>query len=168
MKTRTIILAAVLAAIGSAASAEEFTRPPANPMPKPTPGVPSEPEPITSLKPAIAHADRGDARTMQQAQAYADQGDARTLHAAQKNAAAQVAGLHREAFAGIAQAAALVPLDPSADGETTVNVGAATYGGQTALGLSLAHRTGRMTFSAGAGTSGSSRTLVRVGLGWRF
>lgn len=51
MKTRTIILFAVLAAIGSVASAEEFTRPPANPMPKPTPGVPSEPDPVT-LKPS--------------------------------------------------------------------------------------------------------------------
>jgi trimeric autotransporter adhesin len=168
MKTRTIILSAVLAAIGSASFAEEVVREPGIPMPKPTPGVPSDPAPITSLKPAIAHADRGDARSLQQAQAYADQGDARTLNAAQQHTAAQVAGLQRDTAAGIAQAAALVPLDPSADGETTVNVGAATYAGQTALGLSLSHRTGRMTFSAGAGTSGSSRTLVRVGLGWRF
>lgn len=170
MKTRTIILAAVLAAIGSASFAEEVVREPGIPMPKPRPGpeMPAEPAPITSLKPAIVHADRGDARTLQQAQAYAEQGDARTLHAAQQHTSAQVAGLQREAFAGIAQAAALVPLDPSADGETTINVGAATYAGQTALGLNLSYRTGRMTFSAGAGTSGSSRTLVRVGLGWRF
>lgn len=172
MKTSTIILAAVLSAIGSAASAEQWLDCPMS-IPERPSALPCvlRGDPAPSAGPAgasTAYVNLGDARTMQQAQAYADQGDARTLSAAQQNTAAQVAGLQREAFAGIAQAAALVPLDSSADGETTVNVGAATYGGQSALGLSLAHRTGRMTFSAGAGTSGSSRTLVRVGLGWRF
>lgn len=170
-RTITTLLLAAMATAATIASAEEL-RPPSIPMPKPRPGpeIPAEPqpEPITSLKPAKDYADRGDARTLQLAQAYADQGDARTLHTAQQHTAAQVAGLQRETAAGIAQAAALVPLDPWTDGETTINVGAATYGGQTALGLSLAHQSGRVTFSGGVGTSGGKRNLVRVSLGWRF
>lgn len=169
-RTITTLLLAALAATATIAHAEEIERTPGIPMPKPTPGptLPAEPEAITSLQPAITHADRGDARTLQQAHDYATQGDARTLHAAQQHTATRVAGLQRETAAGIAQAAALVPLDPWADGETTVNVGAATYGGQTALGLSLAHQSGRVVFSGGVGTSGSKRTLVRLSLGWRF
>lgn len=172
MKRAAIILAAALAAISSAASAEQWLD-----CPMSIPGRPSglpcvlrgeAPPSAGAADASVAYVNRGDARTLQQAQAYADQGDARTLHAAQQHTSAQVAGLQREAFAGIAQAAALVPLDPWADGETTLNLGAATYGGQTALGLSLAHQSGRVMFTGGVGTSGGKRHLVRVGLGWRF
>lgn len=171
--TPTLLLAAVLAAAGSVAAAEDFAGPPDIPTPRPMP----KPMPIEvivvddiDLSPANRHADRGDARTLQQAQAYADAGDARTLNAANQHSAAQVAGLQREAFAGIAAAAALVPMEPNGDGQTTLNVGAATYGGQTALGLALSHQVGRTVVNAGVGfgSNGSKRTLVRVGLGWRF
>lgn len=168
----TLLLAAVLAAAGSVAAAEDFAGPPDIPTPRP---IPNDPKPIieiivvenADLSPANRHADRGDARTLQQAQAYADAGDARTLNAANQHSAAQVAGLQREAFAGIAAAAALVPMEPNADGQTTLNVGAATYGGQAALGLALSHQVGRTVVNAGVGF-GSKRALVRVGLGWRF
>lgn len=175
MNTRSIILASVLAAMGSVAVAEDFDGPPDIPTPRPLPKPMPKPMPIEvivvddiDLSPARRHADRGDARTLQQARAHADAGDARTLNAATQHGSAQVAGLQRQAFAGIAQAAAVVPLDPRSNGETTVNLGAASYGGQNALGLSLAHQSGRVTFTGGVGTSGSKRTLVRASLGWRF
>lgn len=186
--THTLLLAASLAAATTVARAEgylECTRsapefqlpqicvwrdgpPPAVQPPPATPAVPAAP--ADTLKRAKRYADRGDAHTLQQAQAYADAGDARTLDAANQHSTALVVGLQREAFAGIAQAAALVPMEPNGDGETTLNVGAATYGGQTALGLALSHQVGRTVVNAGVGfgNNGSKRTLVRVGLGWRF
>lgn len=186
--TPTLLLAASLAAITTTAHAEgylECTRaapefnvnqvcvwrdgPPPAVQPEPaTPAAPTAPD--NTLHRANAYAARGDARTLQQAQAHADAGDARTLSAAMQHSTALVAGLRREAFAGIAAAAALVPMDPNTDGQTTLNVGAATYGGQTALGVALSHQAGRTVLNAGVGfgSNGSKRTLVRVGLGWRF
>lgn len=182
--THTLLLAACLAAFSTTTLAEEVRDPgeavpkptpspvvrePGTPMPKPRPGTPPSSTRI-DLSPAHRYADRGDARTLQQAQAYADAGDARTLDAAHQHSAALVVGLQREDFAGIAQAAALVPMEPNGDGETTLNVGAATYGGQTALGLAFSHQIGSTVVNAGVGfgSNGSKRTLVRVGLGWRF
>lgn len=135
---------------------------------EPAPDAPTQPTAASAPKQAKAYADAGDARTLQQAQAHADAGDARTLEAARQHTTVQVAALQKEAFAGIAQAAALAPLAPAADGETTLNLGGATYGGQSALGVALAHQLGRMTLNAGVGKAGGQRTLVRVGLGWRF
>lgn len=163
-----LLLAACLAAIATTAHAE-VEREPGIPMPKPRPGTPPAAEPI-DFSTAHRYADRGDARTLHQAHAYADAGDARTLNTATQHSAALVTGLQREAFAGIAQAAAVVPMEPRFDGETTLNVGAATYGGQSALGLALSHQVGNTVLNAGVGfgSNGSKRTLVRVGLGWRF
>lgn len=121
-----------------------------------------------TLSIANAHADAGDARTLQQAQTHADQGDARTLNAATQHNTALNTALQKEAFGGIAQAAALAPMDPQNDGETTINIGAAAYGGQAALGLAISHQFGGTTFNAGAGTAGGKHNLVRFGLGWRF
>lgn len=181
----TLLLAAGLAAISAAAHAEGYldcTRaapefnvgqvcvwrdgPPPVVQPEPaTPAAPTAPD--NTLHRANAYAARGDARTLQQAQAYADAGDARTLNAAMQHSTALVASLQREAFAGIAQAAAVAPMEPRFDGETTLNVGAATFGGQSALGLALSHQVGNTIVNAGVGF-GTKRTLVRVGLGWRF
>lgn len=127
-----------------------------------TPAAPS------TLAQANRHADAGDARTLQTATTHADAGDAHTLEAAAQHTAQRIADADQRLSAGIAQAAALVYIEPWANRQTTVNVGAASYGGQTALGVTLAHQFGRTTFSAGAATSGSSRTLVRASLGWRF
>ena len=80
----------------------------------------------------------------------------------------EVGALRKEAFAGIAQAAALIPLVPGGDGETTVNVGVASYGGQTAVGLAFAHQKGRVMFNGGVGLGSGKRHLVRMGAGWRF
>lgn len=133
------------------------------------------PEPAPAVKPssntlhiANAHADAGDARTLQQARTHADQGDVRTLDAAKQHSTAQVTALQKEAFGGIAQAAALAPMEPHTDGQTTINIGAAAYGGQAAIGLAIAHQFGRATASAGVGTTGGKHNLVRIGLGWRF
>ena len=173
MNTRTLIVSAVLAACSAAAMAEDFAGPPDIPTPRP---IPSDPKPIieiivvenADLSPANRYADRGDKRTLQQAQAYADAGDARTLDAANKHTAAQVAGLRIEAFAGIASAAALVPMEPNGPGKSTLNVGVASYGGQTAIGLSFARQFNGMTLNAGASKSNNGRTLTRVGFGWNF
>lgn len=80
----------------------------------------------------------------------------------------QIGELREEAFQGIAAAAAIVPMAPAGKGETTVNVGAATYGGQGALGLAAAHQiSNRINLNAGVGLTGG-RTLGRVGVGFRF
>lgn len=131
-------------------------------------GATAAPPAPDTLEQANRYADRGDERTLQEARAHADAGDARTLDAATQHTTTQVTTLQKEAFAGIAQAAALVPLAPAADGETTLAIGAASYGGQAALGLTLAHQLGRLTLNAGVGKAGGQRTLVRVGMGWRF
>lgn len=84
---------------------------------------------------------------------------------------AQVGALRRQAFAGIAEAAALIPLAPNTQGETTINAGVAAYGGESAVGIAIAHQIGQSaTVSAGLGfsPSGGAPMLVRVRAGWRF
>lgn len=175
LKLKTIITLAAAAALATAAMAQTSDTP--RPNPTPVPCIHCNTPPATggdstaisnTLHIANAHADAGDARTLLQAQNHADQGDARTLEAATQHSTAQVTTLQKEAFGGIAQAAALVPMEPQADGETTLNVGAASYGGQAAIGLAISHQFGRATASAGVGTTGGKHKLVRVGLGWRF
>lgn len=159
---KLFILAALLIAAGSASAqttiCTKATSPGRcfvlKPIPRETP----------NLQPAFEHADEGDARTLQQAQEHADQGDAATLGAATK----QIATLRNDTAAGIAQSAALVHIEPWADGQTTVNVGVATYGGQTAVGLAVARQVRTTTLNLGIATAGSGRNVVRVGMGWRF
>lgn len=83
--------------------------------------------------------------------------------------AAPIAALRKHAAAGIAQAAAIVPMLPARVGNTTLHIGGANYGGQSALGLSIAHRpTQSLVITGGfsAGTSGPR--LVRIGAGIEF
>ena len=81
----------------------------------------------------------------------------------------QIDALRRDAYRGIAQAAALVPMAPAAVGESTLNAGIANYGGESAIGIAFASQISeRMNFNAGVGTSGGSKNLIRVGLGIRF
>jgi autotransporter adhesin len=84
--------------------------------------------------------------------------------------AAQVATLRNQVFEGIAQAAALAPLFPTAVGKTTANLGAASYGGQTAFALSIAHRPAHnLVFSAGLSAGPNShRSLVQISAGFQF
>ena len=77
------------------------------------------------------------------------------------------AQFRKEAFSGIAQAAALVPLMPS-QGKTTLNLGAANFGGQSALGLTIAHRVNGFVLSGGASVGTSGPGLVRVSAGFEF
>jgi autotransporter adhesin len=96
----------------------------------------------------------GSSDTLLQANAYTDQ---------------QIGALRKEAFRGIAQAAALIPLAPAGAGETTVNVGVATYGGETGGGIAVAHQLGsRLNLNGGVGFSSGGKSLVRAGMGWRF
>lgn len=83
--------------------------------------------------------------------------------------ASQLNALRQQAFEGIAQAAALAPLLPSGVGKTTFNIGAATYAGQTAFGLALAHRPAQnLVFSAGVSAGSSRNHLVQLSAGFQF
>ena len=83
--------------------------------------------------------------------------------------AVQAPTLGDQAFAGIAQAATLAPLMPSAVGKSTVNVAAATYAGQSALGVSFAHRpTAGLVLSGGLSHGTSGQGMVRIGAGFEF
>lgn len=77
--------------------------------------------------------------------------------------------LRKDAFRGIAQAAAIMPLAPGQAGETTVNVGLGAYGGEYAGGLAVSHQLGeQLNVNAGVGFSSGNKNVVRVGLGFRF
>jgi trimeric autotransporter adhesin len=62
----------------------------------------------------------------------------------------------------------LTPLLPSAAGKSTVNVGVGSYGGETALGMTFAHRLENIVFSGGVGVGSGSKSLVKVGAGFEF
>jgi autotransporter adhesin len=92
-----------------------------------------------------------------------------TLASANAYTDQQIGQLRSQAYRGIAQAAAIVPLVPSGDGDTTVNIGFASYGGEQAGGLAVAHQIGeRLNINAGVGFSGKGFNLVRVGVGMHF
>jgi hypothetical protein len=74
----------------------------------------------------------------------------------------------KQAFSGIAQSSALVLLMPSAVGKSTLNLGAANFGGQSAIGLTFAHRTNSLVLSAGAAFGSGGKNLVRLGAGMEF
>jgi len=81
----------------------------------------------------------------------------------------QLNQLRSQTNRGIAQAAAIIPLAPSGAGDTTVNVGFASYGGEQAGGIALAHQVGaRINLNAGMGLSGNGMNLLRVGAGFHF
>ncbi|MFN4270985.1 MAG: YadA-like family protein [Thermosynechococcus sp.] len=100
--------------------------------------------------------------------AYVDAMGAVALGAANAYTDAQINQLRGEAFAGIASAAALMPIVPARSGETTFNAGVATYGGYTAAGVAMAHQIGPVIIDAGASFSSAGYPLVRMGIGARF
>lgn len=81
--------------------------------------------------------------------------------------AEQPESISKKTYSGIAQAASLQMLMPS-DGKSTLNLSGATFGGQSAIGLTFAHRTQSLVFSAGAAFGSSGKSLVRVGAGMEF
>ena len=111
-----------------------------------------------------------DAVNMSQLNAALNGQGSGALAAANTYTDQQIKQLKSQANSGIAQAAAIVPLAPSGAGDTTVNVGFASYGGEQAGGIALAHQVGeRFNLNAGLGFSGNSSTnLVRVGAGFHF
>ncbi len=100
--------------------------------------------------------------------AYVDGMGTVALGAANAYTDAQINQLRGEAFAGIASAAALMPIIPARSGETTFNVGIATYGGYTAAGFAMAHQIGPILIDAGASFSSAGYPLARLGIGARF
>ncbi len=77
------------------------------------------------------------------------------------------------ANAGVAAAASLVVMTPSAPGKTTLNLESASYEGKYGIGFSIAHRLSSPAigddFYLNAGISTSSgKTLTRVGGSWEF
>lgn len=132
-----------------------------------------------TLQQAQRYADVGDARTLRQAngytdqtaeetRAYADAGDSRTLEAARQHTDASVGTLRKEMAEGIAQAAALIPMAPTGDGQSTLNVGMGSYRGQTALGLAYARQIGSLVVNGGLAIGSGKHHLIRMGAGWRF
>ncbi|MFN4196309.1 MAG: YadA-like family protein [Thermosynechococcus sp.] len=100
--------------------------------------------------------------------AYVDGMGAVALGAANAYTDAQVNRLRGEAFAGIASAAALMPIVPARSGETTFNAGIAMYGGYMAAGMAMAHQIGPVIIDAGASFSSAGHPLLRLGVGARF
>ncbi|URR36650.1 YadA-like family protein [Thermosynechococcus sp. HN-54] len=100
--------------------------------------------------------------------AYVDGMGAIALGAANAYTDAQINQLRGEAFAGIASAAALMPIVPARSGQTTFNVGFATYGGYSAAGVAMAHQVGPVIIDAGASFSSAGYPLARIGIGARF
>ncbi|MDO9280794.1 MAG: YadA-like family protein [Methylotenera sp.] len=113
--------------------------------------------------------DSTDAVNMSQLNAALNGQGAGTLAAANTYTDQQIKQLRSQAYSGIAQAAAIIPLAPNGAGGTTINVGFASYGGEQAGGVALAHQWGeRVNLNAGLGFSGSGTNLVRVGAGFHF
>ena len=79
----------------------------------------------------------------------------------------QAPDIRGQAYSGIAQAASLQMLMPS-DGKSTLNLSGATFGGQSAIGITFAHRSGSLIFSGGFSAGSSGNGLVRVGAGFEF
>lgn len=74
--------------------------------------------------------------------------------------------LRKEAFQGIAAAAAMAPPAPSKVGGTSLAVGEATYRGESALGMALSHQYSEtVNLNAGVGVTGG-KSLGRVGVGF--
>jgi autotransporter adhesin len=78
--------------------------------------------------------------------------------------------LQDESRAGIAAAAALVELQPTAPGKTMVNLGTAAFKDQAAIGLTMVHRAKKyesLYFNAGASYAGDEM-VVRAGCSLEF
>lgn len=100
---------------------------------------------------------------------YVDSAETMMLASARAYTDSQISSLSKEAFRGIAQAAAIIPMAPAGAGQTTVNAGVAGYGGESAGGIAVAHQfNDAINLNAGVGFSGGSKSLVRAGVGWRF
>jgi autotransporter adhesin len=81
-----------------------------------------------------------------------------------------VEDLRSESRAGIAAAAALIELMPSAPGKTMVNMGTAAFEGEVAVGLTAVHRSmANDAFLLNAGVSYAGKeVLVRAGASFEF
>lgn len=85
----------------------------------------------------------------------------------------QLTGEIEDTFTGIAAIASLIPLTPSAPGKTTLNIGAANFEGESAIGISFAHRLQSMLFNdtlflnCGISFAGDE-LLANLGAGWSF
>ncbi|WP_028584801.1 YadA C-terminal domain-containing protein [Desulfogranum mediterraneum] len=78
--------------------------------------------------------------------------------------------LRNESRAGIAAAAALIELMPSAPGKITLNLGSASFKGEVALGLTAVHRleaVESLMLNTGLSVSNDA-VLVRAGVSWEF
>jgi hypothetical protein len=87
-----------------------------------------------------------------------------------------ISTLKKQAFSGIASAIAMgAPAMPSAPGKTVLNMSYGNYGGQSAVGITFAHRlntdgAGNWFVNGGAATGFTSgnRLGVRIGIGVEF
>jgi trimeric autotransporter adhesin len=110
-----------------------------------------------------------DAVNMGQLQSVLQGTNGGVLAQARSYTNAQVAGVRKEAFRGIAQALAHVTPYIAPGENNAVAVGTGNYGGQSAIGVSYARRLAAQSqASLGVSTSGDGRLATRVAmqLGW--
>lgn len=79
----------------------------------------------------------------------------------------------KDSYAGIAAAASMIVISPSAPGKTTFNVGAAHFKSESALGLTLAHRLdsdilGDEIYLNCGFSVANGENLTRIGGSWEF
>ena len=158
MNTTKLLISAALASTNAYAQLTE--RPPSQAKPKPVPILtqPAEPEqkPTPKPKPKPKPAPVPAPMPVVSPPAATE---------------ASVSVLRQQTHQGIAQAASLVMLTPSTAGKSTLNLSAASYSGESAIGLTFAHRLTEQTFfslGASTGTQSTNRTLVRVSAGVQF
>ncbi|MDH3998253.1 MAG: YadA C-terminal domain-containing protein, partial [Desulfuromonadales bacterium] len=87
----------------------------------------------------------------------------------------ELSEVREDLSAGIAAAAALVTITPSAPGKTTINLGFGHFDGESALGATFAHRlssnllpSGDAFMINGGISMANSDVLSRVGASWEF
>jgi autotransporter adhesin len=84
----------------------------------------------------------------------------------------QIDTLRQDTRRGLAASAALaLPMAPSAPGKTTVSVASGFYGGQTGIGVSVAHRLNvvmPIIIHGGIATAGGNAQMGRLGAAFEF
>ncbi|MDR0184693.1 ESPR-type extended signal peptide-containing protein [Lysobacter arvi] len=125
----------------------------------------------------ISHVARGNAdsdvatmgqmrETLQSANDYTDQ----RLNDVWSDLGDEINQVNRQANRGIAAASALINVTPYVPGHTTVNAGAASYRGETALGIGVSRwsENGRLNLNAGVSAAKDDQPVFRVGIGYVF
>lgn len=125
----------------------------------------------------IAHVAAGSADTdavnvaqLQEQMASVNRYTDQRVEAMEQAIGAQASHMSRQINRGIAASAALVLVTPNLPGKVTLNLGTATYRGESAfaLGVSRWSRSGRFNLNAGVAMSRGDQALFNIGFGMAF